>query len=84
MIAFWNKCEVFTTNDPYKSSLARDALKAANVNFLVESKDLYSGTFSSSHGYYGSKGSNIPASIYSFFVHKKDADRARYILRTIH
>lgn len=90
MITIFNREELFLTYDLNRFNQVRGALEGAGLDYIYRSKDLASPTMweglcgGSSRGRTGTFGMNDGARVeYKLYVHRKDLDWARAILRGI-
>ena len=72
--------EIFTTFSMEEQSWAREKLKAADIPYVLKTKSI-NGEWARNRGRLGSFGLNSELECqYSFYVHKKDYERAKHVL----
>lgn len=79
MIAFWSRKEVYSTRDPHKYAAVCDVLTAEGIKYTVKCKNLFDGVVQNTRRLYGE--TSLPrTNIYSIYVRRKDAGRARRVI----
>ena len=78
MLAIWNRKEVMLTNDMERLAKARYALQGAGIVYTLKTKN-----FSAVHhgGPAIAQNSRHQDVMYYLFVHKKEEDRALYVIQ---
>ena len=82
MLTIFNRKELLITMDMKRQADVREILSKNGIYYTIKTINLQSAGFASGRGHTGSFGISPDHSYeYKIYVHKKDYDRAKYLIR---